>query len=98
MRRQDAVRAEASLHPRRVCQRVQAVRVDDQRAGGVLSQVEPEESAVHSITPVDAKVAHVSLSHLITRSWTADFSRLFLIPGMVREANLRAQLGARVRT
>ena len=43
---------------------------------GVLSQVEPDESAVHSITPVDAKVAHVSLSHLITRSWTADFSRL----------------------
>jgi benzoylformate decarboxylase/acetolactate synthase-1/2/3 large subunit len=43
---------------------------------GVLSQVEPEESAVHSLTPVHAKVAHVSLSHLITRSWTADFSRL----------------------
>jgi acetolactate synthase-1/2/3 large subunit len=43
---------------------------------GILSQVRPEESATHSLTSPDAKVAHVSLSHLITRAWTADFSRL----------------------
>lgn len=43
---------------------------------GILSQVDAEVSAVHRLTPADAKVAHVSLSHLITRSWTADFSRL----------------------
>jgi acetolactate synthase I/II/III large subunit len=43
---------------------------------GVLSQVDAEESTVQPLTPPDAKVAHVSLSHLITRSWTADFSRL----------------------
>ncbi|OJU85971.1 MAG: hypothetical protein BGO11_18315 [Solirubrobacterales bacterium 70-9] len=43
---------------------------------GILSQVDADVSATYSLTPADAKVAHVSLSHLITRSWTADFSRL----------------------
>ena len=43
---------------------------------GVLSQVQPEVSGVNALTSPDAKVAHVSLSHLIIRSWTADFSRL----------------------
>jgi thiamine pyrophosphate-dependent acetolactate synthase large subunit-like protein len=43
---------------------------------GILSQVDADVSAAYPLTPADAKVAHVSLSHLITRSWTADFSRL----------------------
>jgi benzoylformate decarboxylase/acetolactate synthase-1/2/3 large subunit len=43
---------------------------------GILSRVDPESSLPARIAPPEARLAHVSLAHQVTRSWSGDFQRL----------------------